>query len=394
MSLLVISSYPEKHKTHDEKTVGGASYAKNTILFIKKQNPDLKITVFAEEFNGFESYIDDGDILVKRIWKRNNISSLIKLFFEVLKNKDPKILIEFEMFMFGGLIYTSVFLLTLGLLKIFGKQNYLVLHQVVSDLSSFEKNTIKRLVYSSFRKILYSYLYLISNKIIVFEEYLKEILNLGDKIVVIPHAVEQKSILDKKESKQRLELDINQKYILSFGYISPYKGIDKFIENYPNKTDYKLIVAGGINPNHSKNPEYIDFVDKVKIKASEIGAISIGFVKESEIELYFSACDIVVLPYQTFMSSSGPLALAFSYEKPVMLSSSLEKYFLTNDFKIACEGSNLNPQDFLFEFSDISIKDRINYISLNRAKFVKFSSNIKSARSWETISKCYQKEIF
>lgn len=393
MSLLAISSYPEKHKIHGEKTVGGASYAKNTLISIKKQKPDLKITVFAEEFNGCESYIDDGDIHVKRIWKRNNISSLIKLFLEILKNKDKKILIEFEMFMFGGLLYTSVFLLALGLLKIRGKQNYLVLHQVVSDLSSFEKNSLKRFVYSSFRNILYSYIYLISKKIIVFEEYLKEMLNLGEKIVVIPHAVEQKAALDKKESKQKLGLDVSQKYILYFGYISPYKGIDKFIENYPNDTDYKLIVAGGINPNHSLNPEYTNFVDKVKTKANEIGAISTGFVKESEIELYFSACDIVVLPYQTFMSSSGPLSLAFCYEKPVMLSSHLEKYFLTNDFKTACESSNLNAKDLLFEFSNISIRERINYISLHKEKFIKFSSNIKSARSWETISECYQKEI-
>lgn len=393
MSLLVISSYPEKHKTHGEKTVGGASYAKNTLLSIKKQNPDLKITVFAEKFNGIESYIDDGDINVERIWKRNNISSLIKLFLEILKNKDKKILIEFEMFMFGGLLQTSIFLLLFGLLKIFGKQNYLVLHQVISDLSSFEKNVIKRLIYSSFRKTLYSYLYLISKKIIVFEEYLKEILNLGGKVVVIPHAVEQKPVLDKKQSKQKLGLDLNQNYILYFGYISPYKGIDKFIENYPKDLDYKLIVAGGINPNHARNPEYLSFVNKVQTLANAIGAISTGFVKENEIELYFSACDIVVLPYQTFMSSSGPLSLTFSYEKPVILSFNLEKYFLTNDFKEACKVSDLKPKDFLFEFSNISISERINYISLNRTKFVKFSSNIKSARSWESISKCYQKEI-
>ena len=102
-----------------------------------------------------------------------------------------------------------------------------------------------------------------SKKIIVFEEYLKEILKIKHKVVVIPHAVEQKQVLDKNESKQKLGLDLNQKYILYFGYISPYKGIDKFIENYPKDTDYKLIVAGGINPNHSSNSEQITGINKL-----------------------------------------------------------------------------------------------------------------------------------
>lgn len=394
MDLLVISSYPEKHKIHGAKTVGGAMYAKNTLLAIKKQNPDIKIEVLAEKFDKAESYVDDGDITVNRIWQRNNIGSLFKLLLASIRSKPQKILIEFEMFMFGSLFYVGIFLLILGILKLVGKQNYVVLHQVVVDVNVFEKNKIKQLTYSAFRKIFYGYFNLVSKKIIVFEEHLRK--NLGNfaKVIVIPLAVEPRTLLDQHEAKRKLGLDINQKCLLYFGYISPYKGIDTFIKNYPKDINYKLIVAGGPNPNHALNPEYMSFVEKVKSDGDKIDAISTGFVDENDIGLYFSACDIVVLPYQTFMSSSGPLSLAFSYQKPVMFSDKLVNYFLAQDFKDRVKELGLKPADFIFDFTSESIRDRISYIDLNSQKFRQFSSNIKVDRSWETISQCYLKELF
>jgi dolichol-phosphate mannosyltransferase len=44
-----------------------------------------------------------------------------------------------------------------------------------------------------------------------------------------------------------------------------------------------------------------------------------GYVKEEKVALFFSACDVVVIPYSISLSSSGPLALALRYKKNVIV---------------------------------------------------------------------------
>ena len=78
--LVVISSYPEKGFTHGRKTVGVASYTKNTLLGIKDLNKNLKIVVLGEILDKPEQYLEEG-IQIKRIWKRSKFLDIFKIRF-------------------------------------------------------------------------------------------------------------------------------------------------------------------------------------------------------------------------------------------------------------------------------------------------------------------------
>ena len=276
--LLVISSYPEKNLIHGNKTVGVASYAKNTLLSIKKNSPDCDITVLAEVLENSEnSYIDDGEIKVERIWKRGNLSSQLNILKYIQSSGVNKILVEYEMFMMGGFLHASFLIFLLYIFKFNGKQNYLVIHQVVGDLNSFEKNPVKKFFFGLFKSIFYPILLGSAKNAVVFEEELRLRLD-NKKVVVIPHAVEELPIIDRGVASKELDLDTNTKYILFFGYLSPYKGIDLFLDKMRLPEGWRLIIACGPNPNHANEAEYTNFIDNINKLAKDKDSIVTGLL--------------------------------------------------------------------------------------------------------------------
>lgn len=361
--IIVISSYPEKNQTHGDKTVGGASYSKNLITNLKMFNKNLEIEVLAEIHDKSEKYIENG-IVVNRAWKRSSPFSLIKLTDYILKNNCSNIVISFEFFMFGGIIENIIFLLMLLLFKIFGKKTTLIVHQVVTSLIA-----------------IYWPIIFLSEKVIVFEEKFKTALH-DKKVIFIPHAVEG--------LKSRRKPIKNKFHSLYFGYISPYKGVDKLIQLW--KKEYgQLTIAGGINPNHVKSLQHSKFVTNVIVNAKRNKIITSGFVPEVKIKYYFKNSDLVIFPYKMFFSSSGPLSLALSFEKPFILSRPLEGYFDSLDFQEALKKIGLNKEDFIFDFNQESFEKRLNWAKNNLDKLSNFSRIMKEKRDWKIVAKQYEK---
>ncbi len=347
--VIVISSYPEKSLTHGEKTVGVASYTKNLLLNLK----NINFEVLAEIHNKKEKYEEQG-ILVNRVWRRNSITSMIDLMNYVTKSQVMTIVVPLEFYMFGGLVQNIVFLYSLLVWKLSGKKIILILHQVVL-----------------FVKIFYLPLIFLSEEVVVFEEKFRKVLG-SKKVVFIPHAVESVHIEKTK---------INKKFsALYFGFLSPYKGVKELINLWDKKFG-ALIIAGGGNPNHMKNKRYFDFLKNIK---------ATGFVPEDKIADYFSKTNLVILPYKMFFSSSGPLSLAFSFEKPFILSKPLEGYFDSPDFDEALKETGLKKEDFLFDFNSESFENRLNWAKKNLNKLTAFSRIMKEKRAWKNVAKQYE----
>lgn len=364
--LIVISSYPERSKIHGEKTVGGASYTKNLLNNLKKTNKNIEIEVLAEIHEKKEKY-KEGGININRIWKRSSILSLINLALFVLGQPEDNIIVSFELYMFGGVI-ENVFLLFIFLLwKLAGKKNFLILHQVVMNF-----------------KIAYWPIILLSEKIIVFEEKFRSVLN-NKKVYFIPHAVEKATLTKKAKKKQKNSLNF-----LYFGYLSPYKGAD-FLVNSWKKDFGKLCLAGGGNPNHINNKKYSRAIEKLVMNANKKRVKTTGFIPEEKISHYFLNSDLLILPYKMFFSSSGPLSFAFAYEKAFILSRPLEDYFDSPDFAEALEETGLKKEDFLFDFNQKSFEQRLNWAKNNLNKLAKFSRIMKEKRIWSKIGKEYEK---
>ena len=388
MNLTVITSYPQRNNIHGEQTVGVASYTKNTLLTLKKMRPELKIKVLADILTDEGEY-EEENIQVKRLWRRKNLKDVFRLFSQIPSQQEGPLIVAFEAYMFGGLFYTGIFLLELMILRALGKKIYLILHQVVDDFSPLEKNPIKRLLLNVLSSMFYRALLLSSFKTIVFEERLKTSLKNNKKIVVIPHAVEAWQEIDQATARKKLGLVPDTFYVLYFGFLSPYKGVEELIEIWDIQQSNQLIIAGGGNPQHMNEPLYRNSVEGLEKKAAAKGIEVTGFVPEVKITLYYAASDLVILPYKLFMSSSGPLSFAFWFEKPVLLSKPLEGYFETEDFKKALSKLSLEKENILFKFDSQDLLRKIEWAKENKSLLANFSSLMRDYRSWNEIGKKY-----
>ncbi len=416
-NLLVITSYPYKSEVHGKGVVGIASYAKNTLTSLFKQDKNLQIRVLAEKLkkDPLHEYTDDG-ISVARVWKRGSFLTFPILLKEALKRKNnsQKILIEFELSMFGNVLTLLPFPLFLFILKILGKKTYIVLHQVVMNMDeigphlNIAQKSLKASLYSYGMKFFYKLIVLLSHEIIVFEEKLKDDLQaIGEtsKITVIPHGVEiNPTELSQKNARKELGIPESSFVIVVFGFLAWYKGSDFVVQAIANlkKTNSKLknihlIMAGGPNPNHLSKDFYVRYIQSIEKTAKENGITITGFVEETKINQYYAASDLIILPYRTFMSSSGPLSLAFTYNKPVIFSEPLRPYFQSHDLRSALIQLNLKENDLIFQLDPESLSSTLTKILQDKdvlTNLTEFSSLLKKDRSWDNIAKLYYEKLF
>ena len=156
-------------------------------------------------------------------------------------------------------------------------------------------------------------------------------------------------------------------------------------------------MAGGPNPNHLSKNFYVQYIQSIEKTAKENGITITGFVEETKINQYYAASDLIILPYRTFMSSSGPLSLAFTYNKPVIFSEPLRPYFRSQDLRSALIQSNLKENDLIFQLDPESLSSTLTRILQNKdvlTNLTEFSSLLKKDRSWDNIAKLYYEKLF
>ncbi len=124
-------------------------------------------------------------------------------------------------------------------------------------------------------------------------------------------------IYSKEKAKDLLKLDKDTNYILFFGIIRDYKGLDLLLEAFA-KMDYKalnlkLLVAGEYYSNEDK---YQKMIADLKIQDDVIVVNS--FIKDSEVGQYFCAADMIAQPYKN-ATQSGVTQIAYHFESPILV---------------------------------------------------------------------------
>lgn len=381
-SLLVITSYPPKGTLYGKKVGGVASFAKNNLLPLSAQK---KVVVLAEILGKPEIY-EEGNILVCRCWKRN----FPRIYLDLLKavqlfSKINQFEVQFEFALYGDLVITGFMPFFLGLLKFFGKEIVIVVHQVLLNLDSlsghlgWNKNNLKQKIFSLILPFYYYLLSFSSGKIVVlepsFKRRLEEIgINPG-KVFVIRLGVDRSiSAMNLQTAKGKLGIEKDELVILSFGFLTWYKGSDLLVQSfnqlsqkYPGKK-MKLILAGGESITQKYKDHYQKYIKRLYEQAKLNSKIEItGFVPEEKLQLYFGAADLVVLPYRTFMSSSGVLSLTLSFGKPFIVSEVLNGWFEGME-----EGLKL-PGLMFFKPEEVALMNTMKKIVLDKSKLAVLS---------------------
>lgn len=133
---------------------------------------------------------------------------------------------------------------------------------------------------------------------------------------VLPHPVYSHfgEKLSREDAEKSLGLRPGMKNLLFFGLIRDYKGLDILIDAF-NRLDgsYQLIIAGEPYGSFEKYGREIDSSPgKNRIRVFP------KYIRDSEVKEYFSAADVVVLPYRS-ATQSGISSISYHFGVPMIV---------------------------------------------------------------------------
>ena len=167
-----------------------------------------------------------------------------------------------------------------------------------------------------------------------------------NRIVLIPFGINNavpRTNLTKEQARQQLGLRQQDKVILFFGNIAPYKGVHYLLDAFDTIADQvsssRLVIAG-----RPKGPEnYWKHIQSALQSKSWRDRVvqKVAFIPDEDIEIYFKAADVSVLPY-VHIFQSGVLFLAYSFGLPVIATDvgSLKEGIVEGETGLICEPRN------------------------------------------------------
>lgn len=161
----------------------------------------------------------------------------------------------------------------------------------------------------------------IDGAIVMSRTVLNDLAIYRDKIPVIlsPHPLFDNygPKIDREEALSKLNLKSEDSFLLFFGFIRAYKGLDLLIEAFSDKRlrsrNLKLIIAGEF---YEDDASYRDLVKKKNLESEVI--FFDHFIRDNEVPVFFSVADLVVQPYRS-ATQSGVTQIAFYFEKPMLV---------------------------------------------------------------------------
>jgi D-inositol-3-phosphate glycosyltransferase len=124
-------------------------------------------------------------------------------------------------------------------------------------------------------------------------------------------------VISKEEAKRQLGLDKAFGYLLFFGFIRDYKGLDLLLNAFADqrfrKMPVKLLVAGEF---YSDPKPYNELLKTLNLGENVI--MSNDFIADGEVYKYFCASDLVVQPYK-HATQSGVTQIAYYFNRPMII---------------------------------------------------------------------------
>lgn len=123
--------------------------------------------------------------------------------------------------------------------------------------------------------------------------------------------------MSKEEARSILSIDESAPVLLFFGFVREYKGLKYLLDAMPlirqQIQNVELWVVGDFG---SDRESYVEKIDSLGIK--ECVKVVEGYIADGEVEKYFAASDLIVLPYIS-ATQSGIVQIAYGFQKPVLV---------------------------------------------------------------------------
>ncbi len=123
--------------------------------------------------------------------------------------------------------------------------------------------------------------------------------------------------IPREDALRQLNLSPDFRYLLFFGFIRKYKGLDMVMKAMADEKikslPVKLIVAGEF---YEDAKPYHDIIKELNLKERVL--LFTDFIPNEKVKYYFSAADLVVQPYR-HATQSGVTQIAYQFEKPMVV---------------------------------------------------------------------------
>lgn len=178
-----------------------------------------------------------------------------------------------------------------------------------------------------------------------------------------------------KEARKKLEIPEKGKYLLFFGFIRDYKGLDLLLEAMTDsrikEESIKLIIAGEF---YSGEDRYLAYIKEHQLEDQLY--LHTDFIANEEVRYYFSAADLVVQPYKT-ATQSGVTQVGYHFEKPMLVThvGGLPEIILHDKTGFVCEVNALDITEHILLFFQ---KDKAS-------EFAPFIKEEKKKYSWKSL---------
>ena len=263
--------------------------------------------------------------------------------------------------------------------RIFGKRIVLTAHNV---------NTRKRdRTDTWFNRLTLRIQYRLCSHILVHTKAMKEEIMSdfrlpSDRVTVIPFGLNETTpttALSREDARARLGLK-QEKTMLFFGQIAPYKGLEYLIRALAllaaEGEDFRLLIAGRIKPGCEMYWKTIEAEIAAAGLTSQI-AQHVRFIPDSEVEVFFKATDVVVIPYAQIFQSGVPF-LSYSFGVPVIAAKvgSLSEDIVEGETGLLCQSQD--PADLARSILRFFASEPYQQLEQRRAKIRSFAAERNS----------------
>jgi len=123
--------------------------------------------------------------------------------------------------------------------------------------------------------------------------------------------------ISELNSNLNADIHLEDTVLLFFGLVREYKGLKHLLRAIPllkvKQGNIRLIIAGSFGDDKS---EYMDLINEANI--ADMVILKDDYIPDNEVDRYFEASDLVVLPYES-ATQSAVVQTAFGFEKPVLV---------------------------------------------------------------------------
>ncbi|MBQ5674722.1 MAG: glycosyltransferase family 4 protein [Lachnospiraceae bacterium] len=123
--------------------------------------------------------------------------------------------------------------------------------------------------------------------------------------------------MSKDEAREILDMSGDEKALLFFGFVREYKGLKHMINALPKVVEQvenvKLYIVGDFD---GDKDVYLQMIKEKQVE--DHIRIFDGYIPDDEVEKFFAASDLVVLPYES-ATQSGIVQIAYGFQKPVVV---------------------------------------------------------------------------